>query len=56
MSIGRGTTVNEEDLIEALKNHTIGGAVLDVYKHEPLVPESGLWDCPNCLMTPHCAD
>ena len=56
MSIGRGTTVNEEDLIEALNTKQIGGAVLDVYKKEPLVAESGLWDCPNCLMTPHCAD
>jgi len=56
MSIGRGTTVNEEDLVEALKNNTIGGAVLDVYKKEPLVAESGLWECENCLMTPHCAD
>lgn len=56
MNIGRGTTVNEEDLVSALNSGTIGGAVLDVYKKEPLVAESGLWDCKNCLMTPHCAD
>lgn len=56
MNIGRGTTVNEEDLAKALKTNVIGGAVLDVYKKEPLVPESELWECPNLFMTPHCAD
>lgn len=56
MNIGRGTTVNEEDLIEALNSKMIAGAVLDVYKFEPLDPNSGLWSCENVLMTPHCAD
>ena len=56
MNIGRGTTVKEEDLIDALNNKLIAGAVLDVYKNEPLSPDSGLWDCQNLLMTPHCAD
>ena len=56
MNIGRGTTVNEEDLAKALKEETIAGAVLDVFKVEPLTSESPLWDCQNVLMTPHCAD
>lgn len=56
MNIGRGTSVKEEDLIAALKSEMIGGAVLDVYKGEPLSPENPLWDCKNLLMTPHCAD
>ena len=56
MNIGRGTTVNEEDLIDALNSKKIAGAVLDVFKYEPLSPSSGLWDCENVLMTPHCAD
>jgi phosphoglycerate dehydrogenase-like enzyme len=56
MNIGRGTTVNEDDLVKALNEGVISGAVLDVYKVEPLVKESGLWDCKNVLMTPHCAD
>ena len=34
----------------------IAGAVLDVFYDEPLVPESELWDIPNLVMTPHCAD
>jgi D-2-hydroxyacid dehydrogenase (NADP+) len=56
MNIGRGTTVNENDLVEALKGGNIGGAVLDVYKVEPLPKESALWGCENLLMFPHCAD
>jgi phosphoglycerate dehydrogenase-like enzyme len=56
MNIGRGPTVHEEDLVKALQDKTIAGAVLDVYKVEPLVKESPLWSLPNVLMTPHCAD
>ena len=56
MNIGRGPTVCEPDLIEALKSKTIAGAVLDVYTVEPLPKESELWGLPNVLMTPHCAD
>lgn len=56
MNIGRGTTVNEEELAEALNSGKIGGAVLDVFKKEPLVKESMLWTAKNLFMTPHCAD
>ena len=55
MNIGRGPTVQEEDLTKALKEGTIAGAVLDVFKKEPLVQESELWSLPNVLITPHCA-
>lgn len=56
MNIGRGPTVNEDDLVTALKEKVIGGAVLDVFKVEPLATTSELWSLPNVLMTPHCAD
>lgn len=56
MNIGRGWTVNEQDLAQALNDGTISGAVLDVFKYEPLPKESPLWDCKNVLITPHCAD
>lgn len=36
MNIGRGQTVNEDDLILALQQGTIAGAVLDVFPIEPL--------------------
>ena len=55
MNIGRGPTVNEVDLLEALKTEMIGGAVLDVFKQEPLSQESEIWNLPNVLITPHCA-
>ena len=56
MNIGRGTTVNEADLCEALETKTIAGACLDVYSVEPLDAASPLWDMPNVMMYPHCAD
>jgi phosphoglycerate dehydrogenase-like enzyme len=43
MNVGRGATVNEDDLIQALKQETIKGAVLDVFKTEPLPTSSELW-------------
>ena len=56
MNIGRGPTVNEDDLVSALKKRDIAGAVLDVFKKEPLDSTHELWKLPNVLMTPHCAD
>lgn len=55
MNFGRGTTVNEVDLVEALKQKTIAGAVLDVFEVEPLSKDSELWAMNNVLITPHCA-
>jgi len=56
MNIGRGTTVDEDDLAHSLNTGKIAGAVLDVFKVEPLVKTSKLWYAPNLFMTPHCAD
>ena len=56
MNIGRGKSVIEQDLIDALQNKTIKGAVLDVFEKEPLEKSSALWDMKNVLITPHCAD
>lgn len=53
INIGRGTTVNEEDLIEALKNKKFRAMVTDVYYEEPLPEDSPLWDLENVIMTPH---
>jgi len=55
MNIGRGPTVKEADLIDALKDGSLAGAVLDVFEKEPLAQESELWSLPNVLLTPHCA-
>ena len=56
MNVGRGKTVNEADLVHALQQGTIGGAVLDVFEAEPLPEESPLWSMSNVLLYPHTAD
>lgn len=53
VNVGRGSVVDEGCLTNRLKNNTIAGAVLDVTNREPLPAESGLWDCPNLVLTQH---
>ncbi len=53
ISIGRGATTVEADLIHALDSHTVGAAVLDVTIDEPLPTISPLWDHPRIRITPH---
>ena len=53
INIGRGGTVNEKDLIRALKKGWIAGAGLDVFEEEPLPTESPLWQFENVILTPH---
>lgn len=55
VNAGRGEAVSEQDLIEALNAEVLGGAVLDVFEHEPLPSDSPLWDFSNVLITPHVA-
>jgi len=56
MNIGRGVTMVEKDLVQALKENIISGAVLDVLPQEPLPETSELYEMNNVLMTYHCAD
>lgn len=53
INVSRGPVVNEDDLVEALRNNVIRGAGLDVFCKEPLPADSPLWDAPNLLITPH---
>jgi phosphoglycerate dehydrogenase-like enzyme len=53
VNIGRGGSVNENDLVEALQNGLIKGALLDVTAEEPLPSDSPLWDLPNLMLTSH---
>ena len=55
MNIGRGNAVVEGDLVTALKQKVIAKAVLDVFKEEPLPPDSPLWEVENLDITPHMA-
>lgn len=52
INIGRGTTVDEDALIAALKDGTIMAAGLDVFEKEPKVPQA-LVDLPNAVLLPH---
>ena len=56
INVGRGDTVDEDALLRALKEGWIAGAGLDVFKTEPLPPESEFYDFPNVIVSPHCAD
>lgn len=53
VNIGRGETVDEAALIKALQEKRFAGAGLDVFRSEPLPPDSELWDMPNVLVCPH---
>jgi lactate dehydrogenase-like 2-hydroxyacid dehydrogenase len=52
INVARGSVVNEDALIDALKNGTISAAGLDVFEHEPTVPEA-LLDMDNVVLLPH---
>ena len=52
-NIGRGTTVDQESLIQALDSGRLGGTYLDVMDPEPLPPEHPLWRASNCFITCH---
>ncbi|HEY0142097.1 MAG TPA: D-2-hydroxyacid dehydrogenase [Thermoanaerobaculia bacterium] len=56
INIGRGATVDQEALVEALRNGQIRGAALDVFEAEPLPPDDPLWLLENVLLSPHTAD
>ena len=51
--VSRGGIVDEAELMNALNEHKLSGAALDVFVQEPLPPESPLWKTPNLLITPH---
>lgn len=55
VNVGRGTSVDEDALVDALEKGEIAGAALDVFKTEPLPESSRLWKAPNCVISPHAA-
>lgn len=56
-NVGRGGTVDERALIEALWTDRIAGAALDVFAQEPLPADSPLWSMLNVIVSPHiCGD
>lgn len=55
LNLARGVHVVEDDLLIALNNSKLKGAMLDVFSREPLPAESPLWKHPRVAMTPHVA-
>ena len=55
INAGRGSSIDEEDLLHALDQGIVAGATLDVFKKEPLPSDHGFWKHPNVLITPHIA-
>ena len=55
LNLARGVHVNEDELLRALENGKLKGAMLDVFSREPLPVESPLWRHPRVAMTPHIA-
>lgn len=52
VNVARGGLVDEDALIAALREGTLGAAALDVQRSEP--PSRGYWrSVPNILLTPH---
>ncbi len=55
INVGRGAAVDESALLDALRQHKIAAAVLDVFEKEPLPTDHPFWTIPNLHMTFHTA-
>jgi phosphoglycerate dehydrogenase-like enzyme len=53
INVARGRLVDERALLRALREGPLGGAVLDTFRDEPLMPASPFYDLPNVIVTPH---
>lgn len=55
VSVGRGATVHEYDLRQALQDGSVAEAWLDVHRQEPLPRDDWAWSHPGVRITPHIA-
>lgn len=53
VNLARGGIVDEQALVQALRERRIAGAGIDVFSVEPLPAESPLWELPNVILTAH---
>ena len=53
VNVARGALVDEDALADVLRSGRLRGAVLDVFREEPLAPSSQLWALRSALLTPH---
>jgi phosphoglycerate dehydrogenase-like enzyme len=55
VNVSRGALLDDQAVVEALADHRLAGAALDVFTKEPLETTSPYWDLPNVILTPHVA-
>ena len=55
LNVGRGTAIDQDALVKALRSGPLAGASIDVTDPEPLPEDHPLWRCENLLLTPHIA-
>jgi D-3-phosphoglycerate dehydrogenase len=53
VNVARGSLVDTDALVRALRNNALAGAALDVTEPEPLPADHPLWSDPRALITPH---
>lgn len=53
VNVSRGALLDEEAVADLLESGHLRGAVLDVFRHEPLASSSRLWQLPTALVVPH---
>ena len=53
LNFGRGSLIVDADLIAATKEKRIAGAVLDVFRQEPLPADHAFWDAEGIIVLPH---
>lgn len=55
VNVARGSVIDEDALIDLVRERHLGGAALDVFREEPLPRESPLWELDDVLISPHVA-
>jgi len=55
VNVARGGVIDQHALGNALRDHRLGGAGLDVFAKEPLPPDDPLWRLENVILSPHVA-
>jgi len=55
VNVGRGATLDETALVDAVRAGSVAGAALDVFDREPLPTTSPVWDEPRIIVSPHAA-
>ena len=53
LNFGRGHLIKDDDLVAAVQGHKIAGAMLDVFRQEPLPADHPFWTTEGIIVLPH---